>query len=87
MTSLDRNDREVTNLSLVLPGLHLNILETEKILQFGTKNSQRVWHFVIPAQVVKILISLCKMQTRSIVIVSTHDRKRNEFAKLTEQLN
>ena len=27
------------NLSFVLPGLHLNIVKTEKMLQFGIKNS------------------------------------------------
>ena len=36
------------NLSLVSPGLQLNILKTEKMLQFGAKNFQRTWH-VIPA--------------------------------------
>ena len=35
-----------------MPGLQLNIPETEKMLQFGTKNSRRAWH-VIPAQEVK----------------------------------
>ena len=33
-----------------MPRLYLNILETEKMLQFGTKNSRRA---VIPAQEVK----------------------------------
>ena len=36
--SLDRNDQEVIGLSFVLPGLHLNTLETEKMLQFGGEN-------------------------------------------------
>ena len=35
--SLDRNYREVINLLFVLPGLYLNILKTEKILQFWDK--------------------------------------------------
>ena len=35
--SLDRNYREVINLSFILPGLYLNVLETEKILQFWNK--------------------------------------------------
>ena len=39
--SLDRNYRDVINLSFVLPGLHLNIVETEKMLQHGIKNSRR----------------------------------------------
>ena len=39
--SLDGNCQEVINLSFVLPGLHLNILETEKMLQFGTRGSRR----------------------------------------------
>ena len=49
MISLDGNYQEVISLSFVLPGLRSNIRETEKMLQFGTKNSQRAWH-VIPAQ-------------------------------------
>ena len=35
--SLDRNYREAINLLFVLPGLCLNILKTEKILQFWDK--------------------------------------------------
>ena len=38
--SLDGNDYEVIDLSFVLPGLHLNILETEKMLQFRDKTLQ-----------------------------------------------
>ena len=39
--SLERNYWEVINLSFVLPGLYLNILKAEEILQFlGTKNSR-----------------------------------------------
>ena len=34
MISLDRNDRKVMSLSCALPGLHLNILKAEKMLQF-----------------------------------------------------
>ena len=37
--SPDRNYEEVINLSFASPGLRLDILETEKMLQFGTKNS------------------------------------------------
>ena len=53
MTSL------LTNLSFILPGLHLNIPKTEKMLQFGRKYSRRAWH-VVPAQEVKlaVLVSL-----------------------------
>ena len=47
--SLDRNYSEVINVSFVLPGLHLNILKTERMLQFGMKNTRRAWH-IIPAQ-------------------------------------
>ena len=43
--SLDRNYWEVINLLFVLPGLYLNILETEKILQFWD-NSRRWWHVI-----------------------------------------
>ena len=32
--------------------LHLNVLETKKLLQLGTENSRREWQ-VIPAQEVK----------------------------------
>ena len=41
--SLDRNYSEVINLLFVLPGLHLNILETDENIAtfFGTKNSRR----------------------------------------------
>ena len=35
--SLDRNYREVINLSFVLPGLHLNTLKIEEILQYWDK--------------------------------------------------
>ena len=49
MTSLDRNDRAVINLLFVLPILfYLNILETERLLQFSNKII-----LVVPAQVVK----------------------------------
>ena len=42
MTSLDRNDQGLINLSFTLPGFRLNILKTEKALQFwATKNSRR----------------------------------------------
>ena len=37
MMSLDRNYWEVINLLFVLPGLYLNILKTEKTLQFSNK--------------------------------------------------
>ena len=37
--TIDRNYREVTDLLFVLPGLHLNILKTEEILQFWDKKS------------------------------------------------
>ena len=37
----------------MLPGLHLNILKTEKMLQFGTKNSRRVWHVIAAQEVEK----------------------------------
>ena len=37
MISLDRNYCDVINLLFVLPGLYLNILKTEKILQFWDK--------------------------------------------------
>ena len=40
------HEDEVVYLSFVLPVLHLNIHETEKMWQ---KNSRRAWH-VIPAQ-------------------------------------
>ena len=46
--SLDRNYREVINLLFALPILfYVNILKTEKMLQF--RNRRRAWH-VIPAQ-------------------------------------
>ena len=35
--SLDRNYQEVINLPFVSPGLHSDILKTEKMLHFGTK--------------------------------------------------
>ena len=41
MISLGRNYQEAINLSFVSPRLHLNILNTEKMLQFGAKNSRR----------------------------------------------
>ena len=34
-------------------GLHLNIVNTEKMLQFGTKSSRRAWH-VVPTREIKI---------------------------------
>ena len=37
MISLDRNYQGVINLLFVLPGLYLNILKTEKILQLADK--------------------------------------------------
>ena len=45
--SLDRNYQVVINLSFVLPGLHLNILKTEKMVAiWGTKSSRRAWQEV-----------------------------------------
>ena len=38
---LDRNDQEATNLSFVLPGLHLNILNTEKMLRLDKAKDSR----------------------------------------------
>ena len=35
MILLDRNYQQVINLSFISSGLHINILETEKMLQFG----------------------------------------------------
>ena len=41
-----RNYWEVINLLFILPGLYLNILKTEKILQFWAKYSRRAWHVI-----------------------------------------
>ena len=46
----------LTNLSFVLPGLHLNIVEIEKILQLWEKKKKNSRH-VVPAQEIKKLNS------------------------------
>ena len=49
MVSLDRNYRDVINLLFVLPGLYLNILKIERMLQFwDEKFSTCVAHAVKP---------------------------------------
>ena len=41
-TEVDRDHHwEVINLLLVLPGLHLNTLETERMSQFGTRKKKK----------------------------------------------
>ena len=46
MIPLDGNYQEAMDLllSFVLPGLHINTLETEKMLQFGTKMILDAWY-------------------------------------------
>ena len=65
MISLDRNYREVINLLFVLPGLYLNILMIEKILQFWDKT----WH-VIPDQEVNLQLTEMKIFFASEIYLS-----------------
>ena len=50
-----------------MPGLYLNILKTERMLQFETKNSQRAWH-VIPAQKLKRTQSKANAQVERCIL-------------------
>ena len=44
---MNRNSREAINLLFVLPGLYLNVLETEEnVAILGQKDSRRAWHEV-----------------------------------------
>ena len=59
--SLDRNDREVTNLLFVLPGLYLNILKTEKILQFCDTSFQKEFESRNKLLIIRINIRIRKI--------------------------
>ena len=54
------------NLSFVLPALHLNIHKTEKMLQFGTKNS-RAWQ--------EVKTKLATVMIKSLTLLSMMDLK------------